>query len=260
MTPLEAYEDTAERARYLLKLHDGLINIRRRGIRADWKRSFTKLMHWPANAQIERVDGRGAVLVLRAGAQLVPDDFSQTAMQELLRSALAVGVSAFDRYVHERVTKGIVTALKRGERSLNKEQKEFSIPALTAIRITRVAAAARRAGTATGTRPANEIRKTVQEIIHRRPFQSWRDVEEAFKLIGITGLAGHIQTGLRLASAEVFKTRLQEINRRRNQIVHEGDLRVYVRGGTLQRHEIQHAYVADSITFLDSLVAQFERL
>ena len=39
MTPKEYYENVAARARYFLRLHDGLINLRQRGIRADWAAS-----------------------------------------------------------------------------------------------------------------------------------------------------------------------------------------------------------------------------
>jgi hypothetical protein len=35
MTPMDGFEDTLERARLLLRLHDGLINQRQRQIRSD---------------------------------------------------------------------------------------------------------------------------------------------------------------------------------------------------------------------------------
>ena len=113
MTPKQAYDDVAARARRLLLLHDGLVNIRKRSIRSDWKKSFCGVMHWPNNLPIHRVDSKQAVIVLRSNADLSPVDFSRSALQDLLRSALALGVSALDRYVHERVVKRIVRALRR---------------------------------------------------------------------------------------------------------------------------------------------------
>ena len=155
MTPLEAYEDTAFRARRMVKLHDGLINVRRRRIRRDWKDSFCRLMHWPNHTHIERVDSADAVLILRDGSQLTPHDFSTECLADLLRSALVYGVSALDRYVHEKVVRGIVSALKRTPQT--KQQEEFSIPVSTAIKISEAVARARREGKAV--RPANEVRK-----------------------------------------------------------------------------------------------------
>ena len=94
MTPIEAYNDTSERARNFLAYHDGLINIRSRRIRKDWKASFLKLMHWPATSAIERVDSKDAVIVLRDGASLTPDHFTQPWLDDQLRAALTFGVSA----------------------------------------------------------------------------------------------------------------------------------------------------------------------
>jgi len=54
-------------------------------------------------------------------------------MNELLRAAVATGVSALDRYIHERVTKGIVSAVRQG--ALNRQQEEFKLPAATAMKI-----------------------------------------------------------------------------------------------------------------------------
>jgi hypothetical protein len=112
MKPFDAYLDTANRARLFLEYHDGLMNTRARGIRRDWKSKFLSLMHWPVNSAIERVDSAGAVIVLKEGGSLTPDHFTQAWLDDQLRAALIFGVSALDRYVHERVVKGIIPALK----------------------------------------------------------------------------------------------------------------------------------------------------
>jgi hypothetical protein len=59
-------------------------------------------------------------------------------LAERTRSALVIGVSWLDRYMHERIVKKIVPALKRG--SLCKEPSEFTISAAAAypIRITKI--------------------------------------------------------------------------------------------------------------------------
>jgi len=87
-------------------------------------------MRWPLTSKIDRVDSIDALIVLRDGSSLTPHDFSTDALDDLLRSALTFGVSALDRYVHERIVKGIIVALKKT--NLNRPQEEFFIPAVLA--------------------------------------------------------------------------------------------------------------------------------
>ena len=61
MRPIDAYNDTAQRAKTFLLYHDGLINTRARRVRADWKAAFVEVMHWASTTKIERVDGKDAV-------------------------------------------------------------------------------------------------------------------------------------------------------------------------------------------------------
>ncbi len=69
-------------------------------------------MQWPLSHDIQRVDSTDVVLVLRDGAALAPDDLSAEALDDLLRSAITFGVSAIDRYVHERIVKAFVNAFQ----------------------------------------------------------------------------------------------------------------------------------------------------
>lgn len=257
MRPIEAFQDTATRARTFVRLHDGLINTRQRSIRADWKRSFCTLMHWPQGSDIARVDSKDAVIVLRNGAELECDDFTRDKLEDLLRAAVTYGVSALDRYIHERVTKGFVAAYRSSK--LTKQQKEFEMPVTLAIDIAKNVHAARR--TNNNHRPANEIRKAVQTTLHKRPFQSWRELEYAFSLIGFKNLAKSIRDAcnVQVADTDAMKAQLNKIVARRNQIVHEGDLSRHQRGGAVSTQEISRKWVVESLDFLDSFVAHLER-
>ena len=133
MNPLDAYRDTASRAHLFLAYHDGLVPVQTRSISIGWGASFSQLMGWSSFSGIQRVDCKDAVIVLRQGSMLNPDQFSRSCLDDQLRAALTFGVSALDRYVHERVVKGIVAKLKKP--NLNKEQREFAIPVSTAIKI-----------------------------------------------------------------------------------------------------------------------------
>ncbi|MBR9883423.1 MAG: hypothetical protein GYB21_07085 [Oceanospirillales bacterium] len=256
MKAIDTYQDTAGRAKRLLLLHDGLINTRQRSIRRDWKSSFNKLMHWKRSSEIQRVDSRDAVIVLREGSGLKPDDFTKESLDDLLRSSLTFGVSALDRYVHERVIKGFVSAYRTG--NLNREQKEFNMPATLAMEIVEKNRRANLSGDTV--RPANEIRKAVQEILHKRPFQNWREVEYGFCLIGVKGLAGKLQSHFGVGDFNPIRNQLNKIAERRNHIVHEGDLARHQRGGGVKAQKIERKFVEDSLAFLDDFVAALEQV
>jgi hypothetical protein len=258
MQPIEAFNDTHARAERLLRYHDGLVNTRQRAIRSDWKDNFCRLMHWPQTAAIERVDSKDAVIVLRDASTLQEDDFSSDALDDLLRSAIAVGVSAIDRYVHERIVKKFVSAFRAT--TLTKAQKEFEVPATLAIEIVNRVQKARSAGLPI--RPANEIRKTVQTVLHKRPFQSWREIDYGFSLIGYKDLGQAIRTANNMTINELDELKAQhgKIITRRNQIVHEGDLQRHQRGGQASVQEIRRGWVQDSLLFLQDFVRKLEAI
>ncbi len=256
MQPIEAFRDAHERALRLLRLHDGLVNTRQRSIRSDWKSNFCRLMHWPQTSEIDRVDSNDAVLILRDGADIKRDDFSAESLDDLLRSAITFGVSAIDRYVHERVVKGFVTAFRSPE--LTKQQRDFQVPATLAIDIVNRIHAARRSSK--NTRPANEIRKAVQEVLHKRPFQSWREIEYGFCLIGYKNLGKELKTanGITDADMKSIEQSLNKIVSRRNKIVHEGDLARHQRGGNVSPQSIKRKWVSDSLYFFSDFAEKLE--
>ena len=254
MKPIEAYKDTAERARLFLTYHDGLINIRARSVRKEWRSSFLKLMRWPKATVIDRIDSKDAVIILRPGAGLMDHHFNQDWLSDQLRASLTFGVSALDRYVHERVVKGIIPALKK--KPLLKQQEELSLPVSTAIEISEAAVAAIKSGEKI--RPSNIVRKKVQELLHKRPFQSFREIDYAFNLLGVKNLSGQLQAAYGVGDMKPIKMQLANIAMRRNQIVHEGDILRHERGGQIDWHPITRKYVEDSLDFLDQFVAHLE--
>lgn len=256
MQPIDAFNDTHARAVRLLRYHDGLINTRQRSIRSDWKSNFCRLMHWPQSSGIERVDSNDAVVVLRDQASLTPEDFSSDSLDDLLRAAITFGVSAIDRYVHERIVKKFVAAFREAE--LTKNQREFQVPATLAIDIVSRVHGARRNGQTI--RPANEIRKAVQQVLHKRPFQSWREIEYGFSLIGCKDLGKALKTAHTLSpqDLELLKEQLNKIVARRNQIVHEGDLPRHQRGGQVYVQEIRRLWVQESLDFLNEFARKLE--
>lgn len=258
MEPIEAYTDTANRAKRLLRLHDGLINNRSRSIRSDWKESFCRLMHWPISSDIQRVDSADAVIVLRESANLDIDDFTKDSLDDLLRSSITFGISALDRYVHETIIKNYVHAYNNYDHT--KQMREFKIPATVAIEIVNKVHKAKNDGKSI--RPANEIRKAVQEILHKRPFQSWREIDYGYSLIGYSSIDKYLRDDAGLSQQDVDnkKKELNRIVARRNHIVHEGDLARHQRGGQIKPQILRRKWVEDSLAFIDNFVDDLEKI
>ncbi len=260
MTAWETFDNIIARAEALLLLYHGMINTRKRRIRRDWKEAFCRLMHWRRHVPIERVDTRDAIIVLKDGSSLSPEDFSHEVMDDLLRSALTFAVSALDRYVHERVVRKIVPALR--STTQNRDQQNLEIPAGVAIEIVDAVVRQRRDNPNNAFRPANIIRQRLQELLHRRPFQNWREITHAFALIGISGIDGAIQSSLGLPNLDAFKKDLDRAIHLRNRIVHEGDLVRHVRTGNarVRKNAIQPNDVRTAIDRITELVTELEKI
>lgn len=256
MTPRQAFDHISRRARRLLRYHDGLVNVRQRAMRTDWKVSCCKFMHWKSDASIDRVDSKDALVILRDGAGLTRHDFSTEALDDLLRASLALGVSALDRYLHERVVKKIVKSLRSSE--LRSAQEKLTIPATLAVRMTEDWKKASKAQKLI--RPANQLRMSLQEALHLRTFQSWREIEEAFELIGVTGITGTLQAAYGIGNIKPIKVQLNALVQRRHRIVHEGDLVRHKRAGHSRVNPVKRKYVADSLDFVDSLVGHLDAI
>jgi hypothetical protein len=254
MTPKAAYDQISARARDFQRLHDGLINLRSYRIRKDWKAGLCRLMRWSQDIDIERVDTKDALIILREGSDLRPSDFSSRSLDDLLRASLSLAVSALDRYVHERIVRSVIATLKR--RDLSRRQQGLSIPAVFALQAAEAVRRAAREGKQA--RPANEIRKRIQDQLHRQSFQNWKEIEEAFELVGVTGLAGKLQARYRVANFTEIRDRLNSIVDRRHKIVHEGDLVRHARGGRPRPSPISRKFVDESLIFLDGFVEKLE--
>ncbi|MCL6564986.1 MAG: hypothetical protein K6U09_01030 [Acidobacteriia bacterium] len=248
---MEVFNSGRTRAEHLLKLSELLLNTRRRGMRADWARRFKALMHWPQKEQIDRVDGPGAVLILREASGLKSKHFDEEYLNELLRAAYAGIVASLDRYCHEVVISRVVAQLSKSPKVASRELRQLRIPIL----------AARKAilhARKPGTRPMNLVRQALQEVLHREEtFQRPDDIARGMKIIGVDNLWGKCAQRLGCQPRDIAK-RLNKIVDRRNRIVHEGDILRRKRGGKIAYHPIQATEVAGDIKWLSDLVNTIE--
>lgn len=254
MKPRAAFDGTIQRVDRLLKLYDVLRNRRQRGTRSDWARSFKSLMHWPQGELIHRVDGDGAILVLRGSSGLTASQFCHDELCELLRAALVASVSALDRYCHEVLVARVIRQIKRSERNWPPELRKVKV-SLSAVK-TAIAHAITRKGRGgrIRPRPMNIIRHALQEQFHRDlSLQGSDDIAQAFSMVGVKSLWTACEKSLGERPREI-KQRLDAIVKRRNQIVHEGDIKRYRRGGKVTHNPIEPKAVRDDVAWLRKLV------
>ena len=100
MKPIAVFKAGRDRAEHLLKLAELLTNTRERKMRKDWAKEFKKFMYWKQNERIDRVDGTGAMLILRESANVTSKTFNEEYTSELLRAAHTTIVASLDRYCH----------------------------------------------------------------------------------------------------------------------------------------------------------------
>jgi hypothetical protein len=85
-------------------------------------------------------------------------------------------------------------------------------------------------------------------------------VENGFKLIGVSGLAGKLQHVYQPPEIKPKRDQLNKIADRRNRIVHEADLVRHKRGGKARLHPISAAEVKKAIDFLNELIEKLEAI
>jgi len=260
MNPRRAFDGTMQRVDRLLKLYDLLFNRRRRGTRRDWATRFKTLMHWPQREAIYRVDGAGAVLVLRQSSGLTASQFFHDDLSELLRAALVTSVAALDRYCHEVLLSRVIRRVHRAERNWPPELKKVTVPLSVAKAAIALGRRRRGPGGRIRPRPMNVIRHGLQEQFHRNlTLQGPDDIARALSMIGVTEL--WTRCGACLAERpEQIKRRLNTIVARRNRIVHEGDIGRLRRGGAVNLIPIDPQQVRDDVAWLRGLVTAIDGL
>lgn len=223
MTPKDGFDTALERAKHLLRLYRLICDTRQRNVRSDWAASFKSLMRWPANETIVRVDGdeQQSMLVFRESCGIERSHFAHDYLSELLRAAVVAVVSALDRYMHDLVVKHSWKLLTRKEEEIPRGLRNFSVSALDTRR------ALQRLRKDATSRPGTLVKAAIQERLHREhTFQSPNDILHAGKeMLGIGDFWGKVSKKMPgTPSKEDVIQQLREINRRRNQIVHEADL------------------------------------
>jgi hypothetical protein len=188
------------------------------------------------------LDRAEALLALSTSESLVHND--------VRRMAWAMGSAAIDTYFHWRVR---TVSLKE---QLPKLLRQVEIPFGDLVDGGKKSVSARRKDI--DDRPTVRARNTLHNVILARTFQSSRGIETALAMVGVTKPWATLSLVLG-ERVDDLKARVNGIAKRRNYIVHEGDIERQSRPQKVKRSELTAAVVADQLkwirTFLEAVDA-----
>lgn len=240
----ETFQKAIERAEYILTLANGLTDHRKRSARSDWTGPFKTLMHWPQRYNIDRVDSKDVILVIRDNSNLEREDFSTEKLDDLLRAALVMAVSAMDAYFHAKVLQYVV-----------KRSKQVTVPARLLNH--RILVSDFIVGTKKE-RSNSALRAAIERYLSHQTLQDPNKIASALSLIGVSDFWEAVARELG-QDREMLKSNIGKIVKRRNQIAHEGDLSQSKKIRNTSR-AISPKYVSDAIKLFRKVAAAADQI
>lgn len=168
-----------------------------------------------------------------------------TAADDVLRAALVQGISALDRYVHEKVRIGMLAAA-RGEISRTAQFHSFALPLSGALR-----------GYEDGTAVEMWLGPLIVEQHSIATFQRADKIADAIRLVCTidAGLWPGVGAAIGIADTKQVKERLDLLVDRRNAIAHEDDT-----GASGERAPIDAELVASAIDFIEDVGSAIDHI
>lgn len=160
--------------------------------------------------------------------------------------ALVMGIAGLDTYVHRMIVWRIDPRyeLPKALRKLGVQFGDFADMSDEWL-------ASQQAGSQS--RPWVRAKNLLHERLLRETFQSYEDVQDGLAMAGVKTLWSDTAEVLSSKPADI-KTRLNGLVHRRNQVVHEGDIRRQIRPQGLRYNAIVRAEVLDDLDWLEELI------
>lgn len=191
----------------------------------------------PLHAALDVLDRAERLLTLDSGSATAP-----LLDYDARRQALVMGIASLDTWMHWKIRRVDLAVLSR-------KMQDLRVPFDALVEMGQRSIDARRSGIED--RPMVRARNELNEQILRMTFQSGRQWEDGFALLGV-------RSGLASAGAAMFPSetkadvedRLNRLSHRRNLIVHEGDLRRLVRPQRITRNNVSRADVDGDLIWI----------
>jgi hypothetical protein len=179
----------------------------------------------------------------------------KVAKNDLRRMSLVMAVAAIDSYMHGIILRRIADVRRRTH--LPSELRRLEIAFCDLAHLADTSIEARRQGH--DTRPWVQVKAVLQARLLKETFQSYDQVARAFKIAGVED--GWSKIASELGEKEVkIKDRLDALVHRRNQIVHEGDLKRASRPRRRQFNSTDPDEVREDVDWVGSLIEAMENV
>lgn len=253
--PKRVFDGGMERADRLLKYYTVLRLNQTRLISVATRRRFNAAVGWSAGRNITLLGGgkkRSAIAVTSASTLAAPD-FLHDPASDVLRAAHIMGVSAMDRYFHDKVVEKSWSLLNG--RVTPRELAKFSVP----LEVLRDAVNHVRRNK--NARPGSQVKTALQSLLHKKTFQSTEEINSAIQMLGVSDFWNNVVS--QMGASWNKKKAMDNLNaavRRRNQIVHEADFALMTRPRDPKLRDIRSKDVRKDLRFIRDFVTACEAI
>lgn len=177
------------------------------------------------------------------------------AKNDLRRMALVMAVAAIDSYMHSLILRRI--AAVRRSADLPKSLARLDIPFSEFARLAGASIKAQREGRTS--RPWVQVKSSLQERLLKETFQSYDQVAIALSIAGVEKCWSKITAELG-ETVDENKEWLNNLVKRRNQIVHEGDMKRAPRPQKLRFNDINQAEAEQEVEWVETLIMAIDKV
>lgn len=194
----------------------------------------------PFEAATDVLDRADALLTLDA------PPLPESVREDLRRLAWAMASASIDTFLHWRVARVDLYSEK-----LHKELRNLEVSFHDLVKLGREDVVARQEGRTN--RPLVKVRNVLHERILKDTYQTQRGVERALNMCGVTDCWQKLSLKMGEPRAEVT-AHLNSLARRRNSIVHEGDIQRQSRPRNVKHEALSNAEVRDELAWVRRFV------
>jgi len=169
--------------------------------------------------------------------------------------SLVMSVAAIDAYMHWTVIRRISQVRRRGDLPKSLLQLEVPFSEVTAAADRHVEAQRMKRKV----RPWVAVMAALQECLLKRTFQSFDQVATALAMAGVDKPWNRIATEMG-EDRNAIKSRLNNLVHRRNQIVHEGDLKRLERPRELRFNSLGQEEALTQVDWIEKLIHAIENI
>lgn len=210
-TAKQAFDDNMDDALKLVLFAEALLNKRRRRMRVEKRERLGEALDLPKSKwdELDCIESEDLFAVFPPGSRLDRDAFADKALRPLLRQALVAACAALETFVGDRVMERWSGALDADEKS----SRLLQLP-MTVEDWLRIEGSYKRRGW--GLRQVAELE--VRRVASPAPAQ----IGIAFSIVGEKGLWKRVDSRRHVKKGKT-EVALDDLNKRRNRIAHNGD-------------------------------------